>query len=128
QGGGGVEQHDVPDRAGLAGQDGTGHGGVVRGVAAAQVRGVTVGDGEVGGVEPGPGGRAAAYDVDGGRARGGELVQAVVATEDQGGGAAFGQDAGDHHRHRLVVDADRLGGGERRVGERGQEVEDGGDA
>src|SRR5690606_12891864 len=96
--------------------------------AATQVARVAAGDAEVGRVEAGAGDSAPADHVHGGGPGGGQLVQAVVAAEDQAGRASYGQDTGDDLGHRPVVDADRGGGGQGRVGQGRQEVEHGGDA
>ena len=62
------------------------------------------------------------------RGRGGQLVEAVVPPEDQRPPPRAGQDARHHGGHARVGAADRRGDRPRRVGERAQEVEDGGDA
>ena len=59
---------------------------------------------------------------------GGQLVEAVVAAEDQRGVAALGEHARDDRRHPRVGDADGLGPHPGRVGQRAEEVERGADA
>ena len=71
---------------------------------------------------------AVPHDPDRRRRRRGQLVEAVVPAEDQGAAAPGGEDLGHHRRHPAVGAADRRGDRAGRVGQRTEEVEDGGDA
>jgi len=128
QRGGGVQQHDVPHRAGLPGQHRPGHLGVMRRVTAAQVGQRGRGQPEIGGRELRLGHLAVVHDPHRGRAGGGQLVEPVGAVEDQGRTAASGQYARDSPAHRRVEHPHRLGGRPGRVGHRAEEVEHGRDA
>src|SRR5699024_2215820 len=82
-------------------------------------------DTQIGRVEDLSVGLALVHHPDGGRGRGRQLVQAVVAAKDQGRGATAGEHTGDDLTHAFVEHPDGRGGRLRRGGQRPQEVEDG---
>src|SRR5690606_22684530 len=128
QGGGRVQQDRVADRPGLAAEQVVHRLRVEGHVAAAQGAHLGAGDAEHRRVEGGLRGGALVDHPHGGGGGDGELVEPVVAAEDQRRDAALGEDPGQHREHARIVHADRLRGGAGRVGERPEEVEDGGDA
>lgn len=117
EGRGGVEQHDVAHRAGLAGERGAHDAGVVLGVAAHE--GVLVGprEAEVDRVEPALVDAALGHDPHGRVGRGGELVEPVAPVEDEPPHGAAGEHVGHDGRHALVGHAQGGGRRLRRVGE-----------
>ncbi|EOR71910.1 putative RNA-binding protein [Thermobifida fusca TM51] len=121
-----VEQDRVPHRAGAAVQELADDAGVELDVSAAQRFRGGPRNAQVCRVQLLVADRAVGDDPHRRGRRGGELVQPVVAAEHEGVHTALGEDPGHDLAHVPVEDADRGGGGPGRVGQRSQEVEDGG--
>src|SRR5262249_56293259 len=80
---------------------------------------------DLGWVEPGLVNLPVAHYPDGGRPRGGQLVEPVVTVEDEGRAASAGQHARKHRTHPRVSDADSQSLRPGRIRDRTEEVEHG---